>query len=288
MFQAFKQRKPWAAAVVAVFLYSPLVMLYLGRWLLAVAYLMAEITVPLVAMWLLPPQTGLSLAQSLTVGELCLKLVAVTHAVLIARRRDRSETLSWYSRWPLIVGLPVLFIAALLANKYFFYPPYYQASDSMAPALPSHDALLVSRHAYDHVAPARGDVIAFTMSDGRTIYVKRVVGVPGDRIQMKQGTLYVNGMTVRLSRIAGDEYEETLPSRRHYHILKSGWDGPLDDTPVFLVPTGHYFVLGDNRDRSLDSRLAFFGFVARTSIVGKASVKIFDGHRRLPVLDAIR
>jgi signal peptidase I len=138
--------------------------------------------------------------------------------------------------------------------------------------------------------PVRGDVIVFkTPADNKTDYIKRLIGLPGDRIQMKDGILYINDEAAPRIQVeyfvdaAGHEisqYRETLPNGVSYNILDRELDGSLDNTDVFVVPEGHYFMMGDNRDNSLDSRVPVeaggVGFVPFGNLVGEARVVFFS------------
>ena len=137
-------------------------------------------------------------------------------------------------------------------------------------------------------APDRGDVVVFALpSDPSTDFIKRLIGMPGDRIQMIGGVLYINDKAVPKVR-AGDfveddggiehhiaRYRETLPGGKSYFVLDSIPDGPNDTTPVYVVPAGHYFMMGDNRDDSDDSR-GIVGYVPAENFVGRAEVKFFS------------
>ena len=202
------------------------------------------------------------------------------------------------------------------------YEPFNIPSGSMIPTLLVGDYLFVSKFSYGYSRyslpfglplfagriylpfshpPERGDVTVFKLpTDPSTDYIKRIVGLPGDRIQMRHGELYINDQLVP-RRSAGDYiYEEggtTIVLRRYtealprgpgekpleHPIIKVGDDGPLDNTPVYEVPPGHYFAMGDNRDNSQDSRvLSAVGYVPAQNLVGKAQFLFFstDGSAR--------
>jgi signal peptidase I len=119
-------------------------------------------------------------------------------------------------------------------------------------------------------------------------FIKRVVGLPGDRIQLLQNVLRINGVATPRDRI-GDavdgwtgqratRYRETLPNGVSYTTLALADNGPFANTPEYIVPPGHYFTLGDNRDNSVDSRMAKrVGYVAAENLIGRAQVILFSG-----------
>jgi signal peptidase I len=181
------------------------------------------------------------------------------------------------------------------------FEPFNIPSGSMIPTLLVGDYLFVSKYSYGYShyslplspplfhgrifgrTPERGDVAVFKLPrDPSQDYIKRIVGLPGDRIQMKAGQLYINGELVR-RKAAGEylddegtrmllrRYLETLPGGREHYILKATDDGPLDNTQEYKVPEGHVFAMGDNRDNSMDSRvLNSVGFVPIENLVGRA------------------
>ena len=183
-----------------------------------------------------------------------------------------------------------------------FAEPFSIPSGSMIPTLLVGDYLFVSkmsngysRHSLPlsmplikgrifYTEPKRGDVLVFKMpSDNRTDYIKRLIGLPGDRIQMKEGRLYINGnMMERISEgeyvmrdISGkavrfEKFTEVLPEGFKHPILEASDDAQFDNTEEFVVPEDHFFMMGDNRDNSLDSRSIKVGFVPKVNLVGKA------------------
>jgi signal peptidase I len=188
--------------------------------------------------------------------------------------------------------------------------PFIVPSGSMEPTLMIGDEIAAAKYAYGYGRysspvgviplkgrilerpPERGDIVVFALPrDPAQTYVKRVIGLPGDRIQMKGGLLFINGaevprrpvgpvtMTVGGSRVRGMKYVETLPNGRVHDIMTLG-GSPLDDTPVFAVPADSYFMMGDNRDNSLDSRVdpeaGGVGFVPADNLIGRVDRVLFS------------
>ena len=193
-----------------------------------------------------------------------------------------------------------------LGIRTFFYEPFNIPSGSMKPTLYIGDFLFVSKYAYGYsryslpggfdlfegrimeALPERGDIAVFKYPrDNATDYIKRIIGLPGDRIQVQRGVLYINDRPVPRERIEDfidpeegtriAQYVETLPNGVRYHTLDVTSQGEVDDTPVYTVPPGHLFAMGDNRDNSIDSRyLGQVGFVPVVNLVGRAEVIFFS------------
>ncbi len=185
--------------------------------------------------------------------------------------------------------------------------PFYVPSGSMEPTLQIGDEIVATKFSYGYGryavpygrgpderifarSPERGEIVVFRpLNDPQHNWVKRVIGLPGDRVQMKNGRLWINGKQLPL-RAAGtgmveDRYGqhhsvprfiETLPGGVEHPILKWQQDGALDNTPVFTVPAEHLFMMGDNRDDSWDSRVPLasngIGFVPMDNLVGHAKM----------------
>lgn len=203
----------------------------------------------------------------------------------------------------------ILAILLALFIRTFFFEPFNIPSGSMLPTLQIGDYLFVSKTSYGYSkssfpfgvadfngrvmgeAPQRGDVIVFKLPTNPSIdYIKRLVGLPGDRIQVKEGRLYINGEivdreAVGYERIPAPEgghdnlmkYIETLPGGIMHFIYEESDSAPLDNTQEYVVPEGHYFLMGDNRDNSQDSRVGnLVGFVPEDNLVGRADILFFS------------
>ena len=210
--------------------------------------------------------------------------------------RKKSDDGFWDTIKVIIQALLIAF-----AVRMFLYQPFNIPSESMYPTLKVGDYLFVSKLSYGYskysfnfglnlfgnelfkfgpipvdgrfvlpAEPKRGDVAVFKLPlDNETDYIKRVIGLPGDRVQMREGVLYINGQAVPKQRIADfvdeqgpnagkpvPQYVETLPNGVSYNVLDLTPESGADNTQEYLVPAGNYFMMGDNRDNSLDSRYA--------------------------------
>ena len=198
--------------------------------------------------------------------------------------------------------------ALALGFRSLLFEPFNIPSGSMIPTLLVGDYLFVSKYSYGYsrysfpfgmapfdgrifeTPPERGDVAVFRQPQNESVaFIKRIVGLPGDRIQVTDGVLRINDVAVNRVRkgfaTASDGYnvirfavyQETLPNGKSYLIQERSDDDVLDNTNVFLVPEGHYFMMGDNRDNSRDSRTTSVGMVPAENLIGRAE-RLFFSH----------
>jgi signal peptidase I len=219
----------------------------------------------------------------------------------VAKRKAKGGVLD-------TVKTVVYAVLIALVVRTFAYEPFNIPSGSMIPTLLVGDYIFVSKFSYGYSRyslpfglplipgriffhpPRRGDVAVFKLPTNPSIdYIKRIIGLPGDRIQVTEGRLYIDGKLVQEKRIDDfmyhqggvilplRQYLETLPNGVKHRIIKLSNEGPLNNTQVYVVPKGEYFMMGDNRDNSEDSRvLSAVGYVPAQNLVGRAEFIFFS------------
>ncbi len=204
----------------------------------------------------------------------------------------------------------VMAILLALIFRSFAYEPFHIPSGSMKSNLLIGDYIFISKFSYgysrysfplaiipfkgrvmENHMPQRGDIVVFRPPGQPNVdFIKRLIGLPGDRIQMKDGLLYINDKPVEKEYVDDwvDEdlppidnvlkrYKETLPEGKSYLAVYKPVMGSAENTQVFVVPQGHYFMMGDNRDNSQDSRFENpVGFVPEENLVGRADLILFS------------
>ena len=214
-------------------------------------------------------------------------------------------------------------IALVLAMTFrsLAFEPFHIPSGSMKSNLLIGDYLFVSKYSYGYSRysfpfgfnifegrklalskPERGDVVVFRLpSNPRIDYIKRIMGMPGDSLQVIDGIVYINGSPLPREpfdtwsetseesggTIAYPRLTETLPEGKKIQILKQRSYSAADNTPIFMVPEGHYFMMGDNRDNSRDSRFEEVGFVPEENIVGRAQMIFFSADDGFSLLNPL-
>jgi signal peptidase I len=212
-------------------------------------------------------------------------------------------------------NIKTIFYALIIAViiRSLFIQPFYIPSSSMEPTLLVGDRLFVTKYSYGYsrhsfpfsppllskrimfTSPERGDVVVFkTPADDRTDYIKRLIGLPGDKIQFINSNLYLNSSEILKSKISNKskiycgnraidiyKFEEKLPNGKFFYTVYLK-DYTYQNSDVFTVPDNHYFFLGDNRDCSKDSRfLTSVGYVHKDNLVGKAQFIFFSTDKKI-------
>lgn len=218
-------------------------------------------------------------------------------------KSEEKETIGEVARSGMIAILLALIV------RTFLFEPFNIPSSSMVPNLLVGDYLFISKYSYGYSAysfpfgiagfegrinaklPNRGDVIVFKQPTNTNVdYIKRLIGLPGDTIQMINGRLYINGTIVPRESKGMVEYKkeggltqkvmkyvETLPGGTEHTIYEESDNGPLDNTDKYVVPENHYFMMGDNRDNSQDSRVTTaVGYVPYDNLEGRAEFLFFS------------
>ncbi len=210
----------------------------------------------------------------------------------------------------IVDNIKTIFYALIIAIviRSLFFQPFYIPSSSMEPTLLIGDRIFVSKFTYGlskhsfpfsppifngrffESTPTQGDLVVFkTPADNRTDYIKRLIGLPGDKIQFLDGEIYINENKILRKKIDSNykircgnfpfnvkAYEETLPNGKKYIAVYNSIN-TTQNTELFIVPDNHYFFLGDNRDCSKDSRyLTSVGYVKSVNLVGKAQIIFFS------------
>ncbi len=211
--------------------------------------------------------------------------------------------------WNETIKTNLIAIVLAVVFRSFFFEPFHIPSSSMKDTLLIGDYIFVSKSSYGYSRysfplglpifdgrifadePKRGDVAVFRLPTNPKIdFIKRVVGLPNDEIQVKEGVLYINGKAVKRERVEDfsekdsfgnisqvKKYRETMPNGVSYYVLDATSSGEKDDTGLYFVPEGHYFMMGDNRDNSRDSRYPNeVGFVPAENLIGRAEIVFFS------------
>ncbi len=232
----------------------------------------------------------------------------------VSKEKSKSENFETLKTVVYAIVLALLF-------RSFLFEPFHIPSGSMKANLLVGDYLFVSKYKYGYSrysfpfglgifdgrifefnSPERGDVVVFRKPGDESVdFIKRVIGLSGDKIQMRNGIVHLNGEAIPKepvedfrfhdeflkSDMAIAQYEETLPSGVKYKVLDETTYGVVDNTKEYIVPEGHYFVMGDNRDNSTDSRyMDNVGFIPSQNLVGKAEIVVLSlGENMLPRWD---
>lgn len=296
-----RQPKKWIAALLGFFV-SPLGLLYVGMPKLAALALGIGLALGLSAFFI--PTLGASTAVSL--GQIGLCIVWAVAAYKIAARKTGEAPTAWYSRWYGLLAVSACLLGAIIFLRAFAYEPFRVPSSAMLPTLPMGSNVIVQKWGYGHYTTfglrlgsgaisgplERGDLLVFDYPrDPAQTYIKRIVGLPGDKVIYRDKRVFVNGVDVRGKQLEdhlddhnlrySQRYQEKLGRIVHDILIRpdvQSWLGdPARTLPAQCVidhetltcdiPAEKYFVMGDNRDNSADSR--YWGFVSAKAIIGK-------------------
>lgn len=284
----------WAALLS--FAFPGLGQMFRGSYALGVAFgavtVAAFITLELtVFLWsAVPAAIAMVAVMTSAIALLVVSVWAMINAFCL-RQNCPGRLRAWWKRWLIYAGFLLALSSRELMHPSLEWRTFLVPSVSMEPTMLAGDYVLALDNYYRTDAPTRGDLAIFRSSGSLpTDYVKRIVGIPGDAIQIKKGLLYINGAPAqrqalppyvfssdgRLETIP--EYREMLPNGVSYRTIVAEDDGWLENTRVFTVPPRHYFVLGDNRDNSLDSRDADSpgGFIPAENLIAQPAFVYFS------------
>ena len=265
----------WFAAALG-FLSQPLGFIYLEKLKWALYYFLASILFGIIDL-LLERKTGYA-------GfSLILAIVCCIHAFKASKLINFDRNRRWYSKWwGVLLIIPIIFLSSLFSFRAFLYEPFQIPSPSMLPTLQVGDHIVVSKYGYglygsfgitaysteigSRKKPKRGEVFVLYPPHDEHVFVERIIGLPNDVIEFSDKQLYVNGSKVETKRIENsDIYTETLDGNT-YSVQYIRETNQFRNFKV-VVPESSYFVMGDNRDNSADSRI--WGMVPAKNIMGR-------------------
>ena len=271
-----KPRNPWVAGVLT-FIFPGLGHVYCGDWWKGIKVYPAYWVMVLCGIgflvWTPLPRVNILLFILIWCAT---TVYFINDAIHAARRADDPFELRRFNRWYMYI-LIVLVVGSgqALVNDYLIKKNVFQSYKipihSMAPTLLIGDHVTTDKLIYRFKEPSRGDIVVFKYPEDETKnFLKRIIGMPGETIQIKNKTVYINGEPL-------DDHDYT---RRIDPEIFDGIETPRDNYGPVVIPAQSYFVLGDSRDQSLDSR--FFGSIKRGKITGKVKVIYFSMPKKWP------
>ncbi len=272
-----RKRRPIVAALLSLLL-PGLGQLYAGKGRSAVLWMAIAVFLYLVVHWGLLPidrilllPSGFWLLMSAVALAVVWQIWVIVDAFISARRAGITG-LKRYQHWYVYTALAILFLGPQFVvdtDRLKPLPAFSIPSGSMSPTLRVGDRFIASGNWFKTHLPTRGDLAVHASTrDPGVVFVKRIIGLPGDRVQYRGGRLYINGVPVERTGLTADEvaainyvgdrifqvYWEQLPGGPRYVIAETGDNMSIDSTEEFVVPPRNVFLLGDNRDNSADSR----------------------------------
>jgi len=255
-----RKRNPFLAVFLAIF-GGGTGFLYLGRWKMAITFTALPILFLATCGW-----TGIvffQYAYTIVLAFVIITFIGFVVTAAVIARKERAQVLQWYQRWYFyLIFFAAQTLLSLFMQKnrddFFAYDVFNIPTGSMAPTLEIGDKVIVDTRYYRQHQPERGQVIVFlSPKDHKTKFIKRIIGIPGDFIAIKNHVVSVNGKVIMEPYIDPDEnISQTFPDA------------------TYQIPQNQYFVMGDNRDHSADSRI--WGNVPKQNISGKAERIVYS------------
>lgn len=264
----------WFSALLGFF-FQPLAFIYLAKFKWVLIYFLASILLGI---------TDFILNRSLGYSGLglILAIVCCVHAFQLSKTVVYGSERKWYSKWWGVLTIPIVFVTCIFTFRAFLFEPFHIPSESMLPTLKVGDHIVVSKFGYglygtfginvvsmdvdSRKKPKRGEVFVLYPPHDKRVFIERIIGVPGDMVEFSNKQLSINGVKVETKK--GNDlvsYTETL-GLNSYSVQYIRESNPYRKFEV-TVPENAYFVMGDNRDNSADSRV--WGMVPAENIVGK-------------------
>lgn len=274
-----KQNK-WVAMGLG-FLFSPVAFIYLSRFRLAMLYL-GLLLLAIIAEYYLRSWKEQNSYAGVLVPGLWLSIVGALHAFILAKRSQCQQPVRWFNKWwGALLILPALF-SVIVGVRTFFYEPFSIPSGSMSPTINAGNTIIVEKLPYGiygsygsvffrtsgnyKKSPNRGEIFVFYPPHLDVPYVMRVVGIPGDQIQFRDKQLIINGQSVVIKPGKTNDEQIEILDGQEYRVKYVNPNNPYRDGE-YSIPEGQYFVMGDNRDNSADSRV--WGMVSSDRIFGR-------------------
>jgi len=267
---ALKRRRPWLASFLSLLL-SGLGQLYNGDPRRGGILFATELVVTLAAVLLLKPMTSF-------IGmALCFAILIAWKVFVIADAWRGAQVvgkiaLRRYNRWWAYLGIillgSLLFTPARLINEQETQSFSIESGSDLPNLRPGERIMAIGK---PPIAVTRGDIVVFLHPKSRASWIRRVIALPGERVAIENSIVSINGVTLSRETLQGGEVLERLPEGLVIRLLDGSRLPLFDQMATKTVPPGHYFVLGDNRDNSLDSRMPDIGMVPAESIIRKAA-----------------
>ncbi len=267
----------WFAAILG-FLVPPVAFVYLAKLRVAALCFLLLICSG-IADYYLESLVGFSFLA------LLLSIASAIYAFILAKRADLASDRKWYSRWWGAVSIPVVIFSLIFLTRSFVVEPFSIPSESMSPSLEVGDHILVKKWGYglygsfgitlvnskkeNRIKPQRGEIVVIIPPHNTSAFVERVIGLPGDLVEFGNKQLLINGSPIETENLGNGIFRETFGDNTY--TVKYISDNSQLRSGKWAVPDDHYFVMGDNRDNSADSRV--WGMVSANNIVGRVLIK---------------